>query len=292
MADRFKLNFYAGDKLVLLYIIIQLALIFVFKPLSRNSLLIFYLASAGSILFISAVPRLEKRSPLHFIRSIYPLIMIYVFYRILGVQTQLFGFQSHDVIFYSLEKQLLDIYPTFALQRVMEVWLNELSYALYCLGLVLPIWVIVKLYRQKYLKSFDNFILALSISCLICLTIISVFPVSGPGQALKEFYYLGIYGPRFAAIVPILINILTPGTASFPAIYFCLLTISSYYLWDFGNKYVFLSFTLLISVFWGGVYLRYHYLADALVALLIAFLGATIASFIYYMKHGPSTEPS
>jgi hypothetical protein len=290
LTRKVKLNFTVIDILVLLYILVQISIVIVFGFQSRIWLVLFYLASANLILFMSIIPRHDKISLLHFIKYIYPIVLLYLFYRILGIQTQLLNFQPQDALFYNLEKTLFKIYPTFALQGIMEVWLNETTYVLYCLGLILPIWAIIKLYKQASIYLFENFILALAIGSVISLTIISVLPVSGPDKALAEIYYLGIYGPRFSVIVPFIIDLLTPNTGSFPAIYFCLLTISAYYLWDFGKKYVIISFTLLISVLWGGIYLRYHYLADTLVALFIAFLAATIAGFFYYLKHGQHIE--
>jgi len=285
-----KLHFTAIDSSILIYILIQLIIVAVWGSESRVFLLLFYLASANLILFASIIPRRNKISPLHFTKYIYPLVLLYLFYRVLGIQTKLLNLQFQDQLFYSLEKTLFKIYPTFALQGIMEVWLNETTYVLYSMGLILPIWAIIKLYKQESVYLFENYILAVTIGSIICLTIISVFPVLGPGKALADIYYLGIYGSHFLVVVQFIINLIASDTGGFPAIYFCLLTISAYYLWDFGKKYVIVSFVLLISVLWGGIYLRYHYLADALVALFIAFLAATVASFIYYLKHGQHVE--
>jgi len=290
LTRKVKLHFTATDISILVYILIQLSIVAFWGSESRVFLLLFYLASANLILFVSIIPRRNELSPLHFIKYTYPVVLLYLFYRVLGIQAQLLNLQPQDALFYGLEKTLFKIYPTFALQGIMEVWLNETTYALYCMGLVLPIWAIIKLYRQVSVYLFENYILALALGSAICLVIISVFPVLGPGKALADIYYLGIYGPYFSAVVPFIINLIASNTGSFPAIYFCLLTISAYYLWDFGKKYVIVSFALLISVLWGGIYLRYHYLADVLVALFIAFLAATVASFIYYIKHGQHVE--
>ena len=284
MTRKVKLNFNAIDISILVYILIQLIIVAFWGSESRVFLLLFYLASANLILFISIIPRRNEISPLDFSKYIYPVILLYLFYRVHGIQTQLLNLQYQDALFYGLEKTLFKIYPTFALQGIMEVWLNETTYVLYCMGLILPIWAIIKLYKQVSIYLFENYILALTLGSVICLTIISVFPVLGPGKALADIYYLGIYGPYFSTIVPFIVNLIASNTGSFPAIYFCLLTISAYYLWDFGKKYVIVSFVLLVSVLWGGIYLRYHYLADALVALFIAFMAATVASFIYYIK--------
>ena len=87
-----------------------------------------------------------------------------------------------------------------------------------------------------------------------------------------------------------MMTIVSPATGNFPSIYFCIVIISAYYLWDFSRVYIFISFVLITGVFWGGVYLRLHYLADGLVALLIAFLSTTIAGILYYLKYGSPND--
>ena len=290
MTRKIKLNFTAIDILILVYILIQFCIVVFLGSESPGFLLIFYLASANLILFISIIPRRNEISPLHFTKYVYSPVLLYLFYRVLGIQTQMLNLQPQDMFFYSLEKTLFKVYPSFALQGIMEVWLNETTYVLYCLSIVLPIWTIIKLYKKASIDLFENYILALTIGGLACLTTISVFPVLGPGKALADIYYLGIYGPRFSVVVPFIISLVASSTGSFPAIYFCLLTISAYYLWDFGKSYVIISFLFLISVLWGGIYLRYHYLADVLIALIIAFLAATVANFIFYLKQGQHDE--
>ena len=286
LTEQLKNRINANDILVFIYIAIQIFLVAVFGGLFRGYLLLFYLAAAAltGALILFRCP--DKPSLLHFIKTAYPLALIYFFYRLIGIQTDLLNFGYHDAVLYGLEKNILGIYPSFALQQVMEIWLNEMSYLLYCFGLIMPIWALIKLYQKKRLKYFENFILAVEIGCFACLLTASVYPVKGPASALADYYYLSIFGPFFSVIIPHFMAIITPGSGSFPAIYLCLIILSAYYLWDFGKAYIILSFILITGVFWGGIYLRYHYLADGLIALLIAFLASIAAGIAFYAKHG------
>jgi hypothetical protein len=285
---KFKLNIV--DIIILVYILFQVILLILFRGLTNLFLPSVYLAAALLVLLMALVIPRKKPSFYHFIRYISPLLLLYVFYRLIGVQLSLVGFHSHDPVLYNLEKSVLGIYPTFVMQRLMEVWLNEVTYALYFSGVLLFVWALAKFYTRDKIDIFENFIFAATLGGLICLAIISVFPNLGPGKALYDYYYLGIYGPRFSVAIPVLMSILTPGVGSFPSIYFCLLTIASYYLWDYGRRYIIVSFVVLTIVFWGGIYLRYHYLLDALAALLIAFISATTANFVFFLKHSQNIE--
>ena len=275
-----------NDILLLFYIAVQIVIVFVFGSVFKGYLAAFYIASAVLVGFTFLFPRLNKPSFLHFIKTVYPLILIYMFYRIIDTQTQLLNFAFQDDVLTKLEKSLLGVYPSFALQGIMEVWLNEISYLFYCAGIILPIWTIIKLYREEQLKYFENFVLAVETGCIICLLIASVFPVAGPSVALNDYYYLSIVGPFFSVVVPGILSLVSPSNAGFPAVYFCVVILSAYYLWDFGLNYILFTFIIITGVFWGGVYLRYHYLADGLAALLVAFLSSIAAGIVYYAKHG------
>ena len=268
------------------YILIQVSLLIIFRGVSYTFLPVIYLASASLILLMGIIKPSQKPSVFHFIKYTIPLVLIYLFYRLIDVQINLLNFSSHDALFYNLEYNVLGMYPSFTLQRITEIWLNEVSYASYFAGILLFIYAFYLFYRKAYIRVFENFIFAIVLGSLICLTVISTFPVMGPGKALEEIYYLNLYGPRFSIIIPFLFKLFTPSIGSFPSIYFCILTISSYYLWDYGKTYIILSFVVLTVVFWGGIYLRYHYLLDAIASLLVAFLASTIASFAYYLRYG------
>lgn len=286
MTESRKKRIIINDAVILVYIAIQLLLVVVFGNLLKSYLLIFYIGTALLTVIIIVFPRPEKPSFIYFIKTIYPIPLIYLYYRIIGFQTQISNLNYHDAFIFGIEKKILGIYPAFALQEIMEVWLNELSYLLYTLGIILPIWAIIKLYHEDRLEYFENFILAIEIGCLSCLAIASVYPVAGPADALIDYFYFNIYGSWFSIVIPNLINYISPPLSSFPAVYFCLIVISSYYLWDFGRIYIVISFALLTGVFWGGIYLRYHYLADGLVGLIIAFIATSIAGIYYYAKYG------
>ena len=292
MTDSVKLKLTISNILILAYILMQVAMLIVFKGLNNLFLPIVYLVAAGIILLLSMFPATQKPSIYHFIKHFTPLALVLVFYRVIGVQLSLAGFRVRDSLFYNLEYSVMGMYPSFVLQRLMEVWLNELSYGFYLSGILIILWAIFKFYRRGYMDIFENYLTALVMGGVLCLLLTSVFPVYGPGKALAEYYYLGFYGPFLSIIMPFFMTLFTPTVGSFPSLYFCLLTIASYYLWDYGKSYIIISFVVLTAVFWGGIYLRYHYLLDALAALLIAFLAATVANFIFYFKHGKNIEDS
>jgi hypothetical protein len=266
---------------MLLYVIAQAAIVMFVTGRPYGIVLFFYMISALFIGAIALIPPKSEMTPLQLFRISYPLFLLTLFYYIIDSQTRIFGVPSHDSFFNSLEKNLFGVYPTFALQRIMEMWLNNLSYILYCLGIAIPLITITILYHKKDMRLYANYILAMSLGCGVCLIISSLVPVIGPYRALQNYYYLGIYG-KISEVASFFLGNFTATYGTFPAIYFCVIAISSFYLWDFGKIYVYLTFTIMTGVFWGGVYLRYHYLLDGLTALVIAFISVAIASYVHF----------
>jgi hypothetical protein len=269
------------DIIILFYIAIQAILLTIFGGFGRGYFLLFYMISAVFVAVLIMFPKPDKPSLLYIVKTAYPLILIYMFYRVAGMEFRLFKILPLDYLFNAVEEKILGTYPTIALQNIMEIWLNELSYFLYILGMILPVWAVLILYRKNRLQIFESFIMAVSIGCLSSLLIATLMPASGPENTLNGYYYFGIYGYYFSVVVPFFVNRISVGYSSFPSIYLCLLTIAAFYLWDFGKKYVVISLILLVSVFWGGIYLRYHYLLDGIVALVIAFWAVAVASYTH-----------
>jgi hypothetical protein len=284
MTENKDMNYRLNDIVMIIYVICQAAIVLyagMVGGFSAGVILFFYLVAALFIGAIAFIPLSEKKSPLHFIRATYPLFLLLLFYYVSDAQARIFQIPPQDSFFIAIEKGLFGVYPSFALQRIMEIWLNDLSYIMYALGIVVPLMTIVILYSKANIRLFINYIFAMAVGGSICLLVSSIVPVTGPYRALRDFYYLGIYCD-FTDFISYYINNLSAAYGAFPAIYFCIIAISSFYLWDLGKKYVYFTFVIMTSVFWGGVYLRYHYLLDGLVALVIAFIAIVTASYVHF----------
>jgi hypothetical protein len=281
MTESFKLNYRLNDIVMLIYVICQAIFVMFVGGHSLGMIIFFYLVAALFIGAISFIPLTEDLSPVQFIRAAYPIFLIILFYYVGDAQARILQIPPRDAFFNAMEKGLIGVYPTFALQRIMEIWLNNISSVLYCMGIALPILALTILYFNREMRLFVNFIFALTLGGTICLLVSSIVPVVGPYGALQDLYYLGIYGD-VAEFISFYVGHFSAAYGSFPAIYFCVIAISAFYLWDFGKYYVYLTFAIMTSVFWGGIYLRYHYLLDGLIALVIAFIAVAAASFIYF----------
>ncbi len=284
MTEIRRASYRLTDIVMLIYVICQ-ASIFLYSGMVRGFslgiFLFFYMVAALFIGAIAFIPLSGEKTPLHFIRVSYPLFLMLLFYYVGDAQSRILQIPPKDSIFNAIEKGLLGVYPTFALQRIMEIWLNDLSYVLYALGVLAPLTAIIVLYSKSDTRLYINYVFAMALGGSICLLLQTLVPVVGPHESLRNLYYLGIYGD-VSDFISFYMNRFATVYGAFPAIYFCVVAISSFYLWDSGKIYVFLTFIILTSVYWGGVYLRYHYLLDGLAALVIAFISVAAASYVYF----------
>lgn len=284
MTESKDMNYRLNDVVMIIYVICQAAIVLyagMVGGFSTGVILFFYLVAALFIGAIAFIPLSGKKSPLHFVRAAYPLFLLTLFYYVSDAQARILQIPPKDSFFIAIEKGLFGVYPSFALQRIMEIWLNDLSYIMYALGIITPLMTIVILYSKKNIRLFINYIFAMAVGGSICLLVSSIVPIAGPYSALRDFYYLGIYG-NITDFISFYINHFSTAYGAFPAIYFCIIAISSFYLWDLGKIYVYFTFVIMTSVFWGGVYLRYHYLLDGLAALVIAFIAILTASYVHF----------
>jgi len=282
LADKIEIKFAPTELILLAYVGFQAVKSSLAGISQSGYILLFYVVAA---LFIGAMALVQhdgQPSLRSFLKLNYPLFMLFLFYHVAGIQTAIIGGNIYDSLFNSLEKSLVGVYPSFALQRIMEVWLNELSYFGYAIGVIMPSLAFLMLFRKGRLNIYENYIMAIALGCCICLGLAVSFPTLGPEEALSGYYYLGFWGYHFTTYVPLFVRLFTSGQSSFPAFYFCVIIISSFYLWDYGRFYVVLSLLVMGLVFWGGVYLRYHYLLDGVVALIIAIFASASASYSLY----------
>lgn len=277
MTEAVSLRPRPSDVVILGHLAFQAILVLLYGGKLGGQLLFFYAVFGILTLAQAVIPVPARPSVGHFAKSIFPVILLYFFYRVVDMQAGVVNFRYHDLMIADFEKGLFGVYPTFALQKIMEVWLNELSYVAYGLGIVLVIAAVFRLYRADTLRLFEGFIFAIVLGGVLCLAVASLFPAEGPGRALSNYHYLIIFGPFFSSTVPALVSIVASDTLSFPAIYLCLVIIAAYYVSDFGGFYAVLSFFAIAGVLWSGIYLRYHYLSDSVAALALASIAVIVS---------------
>lgn len=275
-----KFDLRIAEAVLLFYSIVQLILVSIGANAHQGELQIFYAAAALFLILISVLPVPIRFGRAELSRIVFVTGFLFLFYRMVEMEQAAFGFGLKDDVLSDIEFGILGFHPSFVFQNMMETWLNELSYFAYGLGIISPVLAAIVITLSGKREQYESFLAAIVIACCISFMITVFFPVVGPAEGLEDIYYLGFYGGFFTQLIQLIIEKISVASSSFPAIYFGLMTISVLYLWEYGIWYRITSFAAMTAVFWGGVYLRFHYLADGIIALLIAYLAVLLDGLI------------
>lgn len=259
------------DIATLAYIATELILLLVFM-LGRQGwfyLLLFYLAAAAvvilMVMFDPAVSGLFWRT----LRLIYPLFLFTFFNEAVGAQTFLIFDQPFDGQVVALEKAIFGADPAFALQRYLEIWLNELMNAGYIsYYFMLPVTAIILLLKKKW-DALERLVLTSAVVFYVCFLIFIFYPVIGPQFFLRDQYYLPIIGPFFTPLAQRIHAGSALYGAALPSSHCGVALVSLWILTREVPKTAIPSFVLLSLLCASTVYGRYHYISDVLAGLLI-----------------------
>ncbi len=232
-------------------------------------LLLFFLAAAGIVVLIGIFDLAVSGPFWKALRLLYPLFLFAFFSEAVGPQIFLVFDHPFDTQVIALEKMIFGVDPAFALQRYMEVWLNEImSISHISYYLILPLSAVILLFKKRW-HALERLVLTSALVLYVCYIIFIFYPVIGPRFFLSDQYYLPIIGPFFT---PLMERILA-GTglygAAMPSSH-CAVALAA--LWILARevpKTAILSFILISLICASEVYIRYQYISGVFAGLLI-----------------------
>lgn len=264
--NNLTIRFRPLDIATLAYIATELMIILTFM-VGRPGwfyLLLFYLAAAGIVILIVMLDLAVSGLFWRALRLVYPLFLFAFFHEAVGPQIFLVFDQPFDAHVVALEKMIFGVDPAFALQRYLEIWLNELmniSYISYYF--MLPVSAIILLFKKRW-DALERLVLASAATFYVCYLIFIFYPVIGPRFFLSDQYYLPIIGPFFT---PLTQRILAG--AGMPSSHCAVALIALWILAGEVRKTAIPSFILISMLCASTVYGRYHYISDVFAGLVI-----------------------
>lgn len=278
--DNYLSRFRPVDIATLAYVLIEISVILVFMS-GRPGwfyMLFFYISAACIVLLMVAFPFNELSSSGRAIRTIYPVVLIIFFYRALGPQLFVVFDKPFDPVIHQFEFNVFGMDPAFAIQKYIDIWLNELmSFGYFSFYLIIPFAIIIYILLKKW-KSLEKMILSIAVAYYLCFLLFIFFPVTGPGFYLDDIYYLPIIGPFFTPITKNIVSINGHYGASMPSSHCAIAFIIA---WRIGRDIkkllipaIFITTLLCLSTVYG----RFHYLTEALAGVIIGGLGVWISN--------------
>jgi membrane-associated phospholipid phosphatase len=295
LKDNFISRLRPIDTALLAYIITEILVILVFlSGMPRWLYVLFFYICAGIIVLLMAVfPYDESSKGGKAVRILYPLLLMLFFYRAIGPQLFIVFEDPFDQAIHQLELSVFGVDPAFALQKYVDVWVNEIMHFGYLsLYLIFPVTIIGFLLARRW-KSLEKLVLASVLAVGFCFLIHIFFPVAGPRFFLDEIYYLPIVGPLFTPLARKMVDLTGFYGASLPSSH-C--AIAFVVLWGISRdirKLAIPSFFAFILICATAVYGRFHYLTDAVAGVIIGVLAVAISSLWYdwFLKNKEREEP-
>jgi len=264
-----KPGFRPIDIATLAYIIVQAVLASLF--LSGKPIWYLYLGLYISVaILIFLVSMINSAGPVWMtIRLVYPLIIIPVLYRALDNQVFMIHKIPFDSQINSFEMAFLGFDSSFALQRHITVWRNEIMSLAYMSYYFLIPGAAFALAIYRKWESLERMALSASVTFYVCYLIFIFFPVVGPRIYLGNIFYLPIDGP---VVTPFVHSIVESGGlygGAMPSSHCGVALVLVWYLVKEFRRLTFPLLTLLILLCVSTIYGRFHYLSDVVAGLIL-----------------------
>jgi len=278
---RFELQLTDALVLVALALFSLLAVIF-FRVVEGWSTLI--LKNAGvALAFLGAVyftPRISQRF-WRFLARVAAITLSYAYLFGAVDKLQLILHQEWlDYYVLDLEQYVFGVQPTLWLEQYISPWLTEwmmFSYVIY-----VPLYPILCgiIYFTRGELPMEEYFFTLGLTNILCDIGFILFPVASPLYFIRELYSVPLDGYLFTHLGEIMRSQLHYAGGSIPSPHAAAATI----MWIMAYRYHRLSFHILtpiiLSLYVSTFYGRYHYLTDAVVGVLVAFLALAFAPYI------------
>jgi len=277
--DNLKKKFRPPDIALLIYILTQFLFISLFmtgKP-GWYFFLMFYAAAAAIAVIFALFPLREAGIFWRALRMTYPFFLIIFFYEAVGPQVSMIFKQPFDGRIVALENMIFGADPAFAIQRYMEIWLNELmSFAYISYYFIIPAAAIILIVKKRWI-SLERLTLAISIAFYLSYLMFIIFPVVGPRFYLADHYYLPLIGPVFASLAKVIVDYGGFYGGAMPSSHCAVTLVAVGILSREIRKLRLILIAFLALLCASTVYGRYHYLSDVVMGLAVGWLALKLS---------------
>jgi membrane-associated phospholipid phosphatase len=234
-------------------------LIFNFSIISLVLAIVYFLSSAERKLAI-------------FFRHWYPVFLFTFLYEETRYLIHLIFPGFFDSWIKSLELTILGNYPTFFLGRLSYPILNDYFLMAYFSYYFLLPALGIALYFKDRLKEFDSLVLASAIAFYISYLGFIFLPVEGPRYALESVHQIPLKGFIFVPLAQWVVKMAGLHGGCMPSSHVAVATVVFVFAYKYTRRLFYFLGPLILSLFVGTVWGRFHYLSDVIAGILVAFL--------------------
>jgi membrane-associated phospholipid phosphatase len=274
-----RLHFFPVDWATIIYLL-ALSLIILFFHHGQLPWY-YYLIFNFSIIFLVLAIVYYLSSPEKklaiFFRHWYPIFLFTFLYEETRYLVHLIFPGFFDSWINYLELAILGNYPTIFLEKFSFPVLNEyFLMAYFSYYFILPILGIALYFRGK-LKEFDSLVLASAIVFYISYLGFIFFPVEGPRCALASLHQTPIKGFIFTPLAQWVVKVAGLHGGCMPSSHVAVTMVVFVFAYKYTRRLFYFLGPLILSLFIGTVWGRFHYLSDVIAGILLGVFSLYLA---------------
>ena len=192
----------------------------------------------------------------------------------------------YDALMATIDLNILSVYPTVWAERWIHPFITEILYMLYAFYFPMPLIVIGWMIKRKKFQEVEQAVFVLALCYYAAYIIYFFVPVCGPRFYLADLQTLPLDGYLLAEPIRNIINILEPNKLdAFPSLHAAILLLTLLIARKYHRAMYLIFIPVAVGILVSLVYLRYHYVIDVLVGLLLAILSWILGNRLYEKYH-------
>jgi membrane-associated phospholipid phosphatase len=228
------------------------------------------------------------------LRFLYIVPVIYLSYSQVQLFIRAINPYFYDSILIDWDRIIFGIDPTFLMMKISNPILTEYLQIAYFLFFFLPLIHGIELYSLRKFKHLNILTRTVAFSFFLSYLLYMVMPAIGPRFTLHNFFTINqeLPGIFFTNIIRAFINIgggipvhaIDPiqmvNRDCMPSGHTWITLVNIMLAFRFNSKFKWVFFVLGFSLIFSTIYLRYHYLVDVLVGIILAFFTIIFEPYI------------
>jgi len=262
------------DWATIIYLVVLSLIILFFRHNQTNWLyyLIFNFSTIILILLVVKFLSLHNSKLARFLRHWYPVFLFTFLYEETRYLIHLLFPNFFDLWINNLELAIFGNYPTVWLENFSFPILNEyFLMAYFSYYFLLPVSGIA-LYFGGKIREFDSMVFASAVAFYISYLGFIFFPVEGPRYALAALHQVQIKGFVFVPLAQWIVKVGGLHGGCMPSSHVAIAWVVFVFTYQYKRRLFYVMGPLIICLFIGTVWGRFHYILDVLAGIMVGIL--------------------
>jgi PAP2 superfamily len=261
------------ERILLSYLLLLNCALLVWRPAGLwLPALALHCTMAAAILWLAQTARRRSSGILHFLFHWYPQFCFIFFFEEVELLVHMIHPGWFDRYIMQFDLYWFRVHPALWLEQHAAPWLTEIMQGCYfSFYLMLP-GVGGLLYFRRRWQEFELLMTAAAVGYTTCYGIFYLFPVEGPYHTLAPFYRGELVGGFFDSLMAQIETLGRVHGGAFPSTHVVGTFVPWLTAWRYLPKLAWGMTPFVVGMLLATIYGRYHYVADILAGIVVAFM--------------------